>query len=169
MWSFIKSCRGLRTWIDTSRYEPFPMQETDKPPSTRKGKQVNITVQTPKGNAVEIAIVQSEIAGWWDAMDEAKEREEIMSHKHFCLRCFDILAEGEFDCESDTDHDFELCANCQQQDIQRPPCPWYVLYFEDGSIRLAERDLSPRGEDLKEFAGPYATEQEAREFEPRAN
>jgi hypothetical protein len=34
-------------------------------------------------------------------------------HKHFCLNCEAVVAEGDFDCERDTDHDdFELCDNC---------------------------------------------------------
>lgn len=35
-----------------------------------------------------------------------------MAHKHTCLNCDAVIAEGEFDCEFDRDHDFELCAKC---------------------------------------------------------
>jgi hypothetical protein len=31
----------------------------------------------------------------------------------FCLNCEAVVAEGDFDCKRDTDHDeFELCDNC---------------------------------------------------------
>ena len=33
-------------------------------------------------------------------------------HKHFCLVCDRIIEEGNFDCENDSDHDFELCDEC---------------------------------------------------------
>lgn len=33
-------------------------------------------------------------------------------HKHLCLNCGAIVAEDEFDCELDTDHDYELCERC---------------------------------------------------------
>jgi hypothetical protein len=35
-----------------------------------------------------------------------------MSHKHLCLECGGVIAEGDFDCELDRDHDFALCADC---------------------------------------------------------
>lgn len=35
-----------------------------------------------------------------------------MAHKHICLDCGAIIEEGSFDCESDTDHDFEKCKIC---------------------------------------------------------
>jgi hypothetical protein len=39
-----------------------------------------------------------------------------MAHKHFCLKCDAVAAEGDFDCERDTDHDFELCAKCRSRE-----------------------------------------------------
>jgi hypothetical protein len=34
-------------------------------------------------------------------------------HKHFCLNCEAVVAEGDFDCGHDTDHDdLEHCDNC---------------------------------------------------------
>ena len=33
-------------------------------------------------------------------------------HKHLCLDCDAIIDEGDFDCESDADHDFALCSAC---------------------------------------------------------
>lgn len=35
-----------------------------------------------------------------------------MAHQHLCLHCDILIAEGEFDCEYDEDHDFALCENC---------------------------------------------------------
>jgi hypothetical protein len=39
-----------------------------------------------------------------------------MAHKHFCLKCDAVVAEVDFDCERDTDHDFELCAKCRSRE-----------------------------------------------------
>lgn len=34
-------------------------------------------------------------------------------HRHFCLYCNAVVAEGDFDCGRDSDHDdLELCDNC---------------------------------------------------------
>ena len=33
-------------------------------------------------------------------------------HRHLCLVCDTVIREGEFDCESDEDHDQELCDKC---------------------------------------------------------
>lgn len=33
-------------------------------------------------------------------------------HKHLCLNCNATIAEGEFDCETDADHDSEICGAC---------------------------------------------------------
>jgi anti-sigma factor ChrR (cupin superfamily) len=34
-------------------------------------------------------------------------------HKHFCLKCAAVVAEGDFDCGRDADHDdLKLCNNC---------------------------------------------------------
>lgn len=41
-----------------------------------------------------------------------------MSHKHICLNCDVIIAESDFDCEFDADHDFELCAACTTRYIE---------------------------------------------------
>ena len=48
-----------------------------------------------------------------------------MSHKHFCLNCDRVIAEGDFDCEIDEDHDFELCLECQHAEslADKPVCP----------------------------------------------
>jgi hypothetical protein len=35
-----------------------------------------------------------------------------MAHKHFCLQCNAVVAEGDFDCG----HDFELCAKCRSRE-----------------------------------------------------
>jgi hypothetical protein len=35
-------------------------------------------------------------------------------HKHFCLVCGSVVAEGEFDCEFDYDHDFAVCCRCSK-------------------------------------------------------
>lgn len=35
-----------------------------------------------------------------------------MAHKHTCLDCGRTIAEGDFDCELDRDHDFERCDDC---------------------------------------------------------
>ena len=37
-------------------------------------------------------------------------------HKHLCLQCEAVTAEGNFDCESDTDHDFEICSECLRKE-----------------------------------------------------
>jgi hypothetical protein len=40
-------------------------------------------------------------------------RENAVTHKHFCLKCSTVVAEGDFDCERDTDHDTTICcSNC---------------------------------------------------------
>ena len=39
-----------------------------------------------------------------------------MAHKHFCQKCNAVLAEGDFDCGHDADHDFELCAKCRARE-----------------------------------------------------
>lgn len=39
-----------------------------------------------------------------------------MAHKHFCLKCNAVVAEGDFDCGRDADHDFELCAKCRSRE-----------------------------------------------------
>lgn len=35
-------------------------------------------------------------------------------HKHLCTRCGATIAEGDFDCDLDEDHDFELCDHCAE-------------------------------------------------------
>jgi hypothetical protein len=35
-----------------------------------------------------------------------------MPHKHLCLNCGQVIAEGDFDCELDRDDDFALCTSC---------------------------------------------------------
>ena len=40
-----------------------------------------------------------------------------MSHKHTCLNCGALIAEGDFDCEYDTDHDYELCDECSARAV----------------------------------------------------
>jgi hypothetical protein len=42
--------------------------------------------------------------------------ETTMVHKHFCRNCNAMMAEGDFDCGRDADHDFELCAKCQARE-----------------------------------------------------
>jgi hypothetical protein len=39
-----------------------------------------------------------------------------MAHKHFCLKRNALVAEGDFDCGRDADHDFELCAKCRSRE-----------------------------------------------------
>jgi hypothetical protein len=39
-----------------------------------------------------------------------------MAHKHTCLRCGKVIAEGNFDCELDRDHDWALCDDCYLSD-----------------------------------------------------
>ena len=36
-----------------------------------------------------------------------------MAHTHTCLSCGDELETGDFDCESDSDHPYQLCHECQ--------------------------------------------------------
>ena len=33
-------------------------------------------------------------------------------HKHTCTSCGATIAEGDFDCEFDRDHDYQTCATC---------------------------------------------------------
>lgn len=42
-----------------------------------------------------------------------------MAHKHFCLDCDCVIAQGNFDCEFDSDHDFELCRTCERLHVLR--------------------------------------------------
>lgn len=46
------------------------------------------------------------------------------AHRHTCLSCFKVIAVGQFDCESESDHDFELCGACGSVSE--------ALYEEDG-------------------------------------
>jgi hypothetical protein len=48
-----------------------------------------------------------------------------MAHKHFCLKCNAVVAEGDFDCERDGDHDFELCAKCRSR--EKASADWIQL------------------------------------------
>jgi hypothetical protein len=48
-----------------------------------------------------------------------------MAHKHFCLKCNAVVAEGDFDCERDADHDFELCAKCRSR--EKASADWIQL------------------------------------------
>ena len=41
-----------------------------------------------------------------------RQTEVKAMHKHLCLDCDAIIDEGDFDCESDADHDFALCSAC---------------------------------------------------------
>jgi hypothetical protein len=36
-------------------------------------------------------------------------------HKHTCLICDKVIAEGNFDCEFDSDHDFGVCNECMKE------------------------------------------------------
>lgn len=38
-----------------------------------------------------------------------------MAHKHLCLACDKVIDEGDFDCELDADHDYELCSECAKE------------------------------------------------------
>ena len=35
-------------------------------------------------------------------------------HKHLCLLCDALIEEGDFDCETDADHDERLCDACTE-------------------------------------------------------
>ena len=48
-----------------------------------------------------------------------------MAHKHFCLKCNVEVAEGDFDCGRDADHDFELCAKCRSR--EKASADWIKL------------------------------------------
>lgn len=37
-------------------------------------------------------------------------------HKHTCRDCDRVIAEGNFDCELDADHDFALCDECADRE-----------------------------------------------------
>ena len=37
-----------------------------------------------------------------------------MAHKHLCLNCSAVIAEGDFDCDEDRDHDLALCDECEK-------------------------------------------------------
>lgn len=41
-----------------------------------------------------------------------------MAHKHTCLNCGAVTAEGDFDCEVDRDHDFDLCDACASPSVK---------------------------------------------------
>ncbi len=48
-----------------------------------------------------------------------------MAHKHTCLNCDRVIAEGNFDCEFDVDHDFALCDRCTgRTDERKEPNRW---------------------------------------------
>ena len=55
-----------------------------------------------------------------------------MAHKHSCLNCDKVIAEGNFDCELDRDHDFALCDECagvkprDNMETKHTPGPWKV-------------------------------------------
>lgn len=38
-----------------------------------------------------------------------------MAHKHTCLLCGQVIEEGDFDCEEDTDHDWAQCDTCTDE------------------------------------------------------
>ena len=41
-------------------------------------------------------------------------------HKHTCTDCGKVLAEGDFDCESDDkDHDYEQCEECVRKEVEK--------------------------------------------------
>ncbi len=48
-------------------------------------------------------------------------------HRHTCSFCGKVVAEGDFDCEEDRDHDYELCADCAAEQnklalVAHEPC-----------------------------------------------
>jgi hypothetical protein len=56
-------------------------------------------------------------------------------HKHFCLNCEAVVAEGNFDCGHDTDHDdLEHCDNCVAR-ASRGPRPICATFKQQGQIR----------------------------------
>lgn len=48
-----------------------------------------------------------------------------MAHKYTCLACGAVIAQADFDCEFDTDHDFELCPVCMNDDL--PESEWLAV------------------------------------------
>ena len=42
-----------------------------------------------------------------------------MVHKHFCPKCNAVVAEGDFDCGRDADHDFKLAPSAEPEEKRR--------------------------------------------------
>ena len=40
-------------------------------------------------------------------------------HKHTCTDCGKVIAEGDFNCGHDTDHDYEQCDECAKKEIEK--------------------------------------------------
>ena len=41
-------------------------------------------------------------------------------HKHTCVDCGKVIAEGNFNCESDDrDHDYEQCEECVRKEVEK--------------------------------------------------
>jgi hypothetical protein len=57
-----------------------------------------------------------------------------MAHKHFCLKCNAAVAEGDFDCGRDADHDFEVCAKCRSR--EKASADWIKLNARTPSHRF---------------------------------
>ena len=80
-------------------------------------------------------------------------------HRHFCLNCAAVVAEGDFDCEIDTDHSFGLCSVCS---TRRCACcgqqwSWDAACPQPDDDEPACIDCNtgncPKGEDCKWFHG----------------
>lgn len=80
-------------------------------------------------------------------------------HKHLCTECSAVIAEGNFDCESDSDHDFEICDGC----LMNPPAE--ILAQETNATAQEIFDQSPLIE-LNQYhremylIGPYGSGKE---------
>jgi hypothetical protein len=59
-------------------------------------------------------------------------------HKHFCVKCEAVVAEGDFDCGRDADHDdLKLCAKCVAR-VGRTRPNWATLGSRAKSGRHAD-------------------------------
>ena len=70
-----------------------------------------------------------------------------MAHRHTCIDCGTVLEVGDFDCESDTDHDFALCEGCASQPRDN------TIEFHVSSAAEARRIVQQFGDKGSQWEG----------------
>jgi hypothetical protein len=82
---FLDACEAVSAWIESCDGQYFIFEYDPE---------------------VEVPYVPSR--NIWFQRDQAP----FAGHVHRCLNCDSMIAAGEFDCESNNDHDYALCPAC---------------------------------------------------------